>query len=103
MLARNKLFELLRHLIAVVIGVILVHDGRESIDWLTLKQNINLDQVCFLLACFFVVQGSIALSARLEHVEEVEDDLTQRHDIAQFHAVFRQIIHALHLPALGLA
>src|SRR5699024_5109936 len=103
LLARDELFKLLRHLIAVVISVVLVHDGRKRINWLALKQDIDLDQVCFLLACFLIVQGSIALSTGFEHVEEVENNLTQRHDIAQLHAVFRQVIHTLHLSTLGLA
>ena len=67
-----------------------------------MEQDIYLDQVGSLLASFLVVQRSVTLGARLQHIEEVKDDLTQWHGVAQLHAVLRQVVHATHLTTLGL-
>ena len=40
---------------------------------------------------------------RLQLVEEVEDDLTERHVVAQLDAVLAEVIHAEERPASGLA
>src|ERR1700722_8167672 len=55
LLARNQLFEPGGHLVAVGRRGILVHDGAESVDGLTLQQDVALAQVRFLLAGLLVV------------------------------------------------
>ena len=78
-------------------------DGREGIDRVAVEEDIHLDQVRLLLAGLLVVERGVALGAGFQHVEEVEDDFTQWHGVAQLHAVFGQVIHPAHLATLGLA
>src|SRR5699024_12339997 len=61
MLTRNQFLQLLRHLIAIVTSVAFVHDSGESINWFASEQDNNLDQVCFLLSSFLVVQATVAI------------------------------------------
>jgi len=55
-----------------------VHDLAERVHRLPLEQDVDLDQVGLLLAVGLVVQRRVAAGARLELVEEVEDDLRER-------------------------
>ena len=50
-----------------------------------------------------VVQRGVAAGARLQRVEEVEDDLGQRQRVAQLDAVVGQVVHAQQVAAPGLA
>src|ERR1700728_1063464 len=75
LLAWDELFESGGHLVAVCRGPILVHDGAERVDGLTLQQDVDLDQCRLLLAGFLVIEAGVAPSARFQRVEEVEDDL----------------------------
>ena len=63
-----------------------MHDRAERVNGLTLQQDVHLDQCGLLLAGFLVVQTGVAAGARLQRVEEVEDDLAQRHGVAQLDA-----------------
>ena len=56
LLPRNELAQLLRHLDAVVVGLVLVDDRAERVDRLSLEQDVDLDQVGRLLVVDLVVQ-----------------------------------------------
>src|SRR5271156_6277678 len=102
LLARNQLFQPGGHLVAISRGPVLVHDGAECVDSLTLQQDVDLDQRRLLLAGFFVIEAGVAASARLQRVEEVEDDLAQRHGVAQLDPLRRQVVHATQFATPGL-
>ena len=80
-----------------------MHDRGERVHGVALQQDVNLDQIGFLLAGVLVVERGVALSAGLQHVEEVEDDFTEWHVVAQLDAVLREVLHVLHGAALRLA
>ncbi|SKU54716.1 Uncharacterised protein [Mycobacteroides abscessus subsp. abscessus] len=61
-------------------------DGAERVDRLSLQQDVDLDQIGLLLAGLLVIQAGVAARARLQRVKEVEDDLAQRHRVAQLDA-----------------
>ena len=71
-------------------------DGAKGVDPLTVEQNVDLDQIRALPPVHLVVQGRIAAGARLQSVEEVEDDLRQRQYVAHLHARGRQVVHSRH-------
>src|SRR3954453_5243794 len=75
LLPRDELAQLLRHGHAVGIGLVLVHDGGEGVHRLALQQDVDLHQVGHLLPRRLVVEAGVAAGARLQLVEEVEDDL----------------------------
>ncbi len=45
LLARNELFELLGHLLAVLIGPVVVNNRREGIDRIARQQHVDLDEL----------------------------------------------------------
>ena len=71
-----------------------MHNGTESIHFVAVKQNVNLNQIGTLGAIRFIVQRRIAASARLELVKEVKDDFCQGQGVVHFHAGFAQVVHA---------
>ena len=42
---------------------VLVHDGAEGVDGLTLQQDVDLDQIGLLLARLLVIQAGVAAGA----------------------------------------
>src|ERR1700733_11402697 len=103
LLTRNELLEPGGHLVAVRRGRVLVHDGAERIDGLALQQDVDLDQCGFLLARLFVVEAGVAAGAGFQRVEEVEDDLAERHRVTQLDPFRRQVVHAAKFAAARLA
>ena len=80
-----------------------MHDGTEGVNGLALKQNIDLDQSRLLLTRLLVIQAGVATGPRFQRVEEVEDDLTQRHGVAQLDTFRREIVHAAEFSPSRLA
>src|SRR6478609_5488212 len=103
LLARNQFLEFGRHLVAVGERRILVHDRAERVNGLALQQDVDLHQLRFLLACRLVIEAGVAAGARLQRIEEVKDDLPQRHCVAQLHPLGRQVVHAAELAPPRLA
>src|SRR5664280_1498434 len=103
LLTRDQLAQLGGHRHAVRIGLVLVHDGAKGVHRLALQQDVDLDQVGGLLADRFVVQRGVAAGARLQRVEEVENDLPQRQRVAQLDPVRGQVVHAEQHPPAALA
>src|SRR5690606_3455617 len=103
LLPRDELLELPGHLLAVGVGLVPMHDRAERVHRLAVEQDVHLDQVGLLLAVRLVVEGRVAAGARLELVEEVEDDLGERQDVPDLHPVGGDVVHALELAAAVLA
>ena len=103
LLPRDQLLELAGHHHAVGVRLVLVHDRGERVDRLALQQDVDLDQVGGLLAGGLVVERGVALGARLQLVEEVEDDLGERQRVAHLDPVLGEVVHAEQGAALGLA
>ena len=78
-------------------------DGAEGVHLVPVEQDVDLDQVGVLGAVRLVVQGGVAAGARLQGVEEVEDDLRQRQHVVHLHAGLGEVVHALHGAATRLA
>ena len=64
-------------------------NSRESIHFLTLKQDIDLHQVSLFLTIELPVQGCISASTGLELIEEIKDDLGQRQAVPHLNAILR--------------
>ena len=78
-------------------------DGAEGVHLVPVEQDVDLDQVGVLGAVRLVVQGGVAAGARLQGVEEVEDDLRQWQHVVHLHAGLGEVVHALHGAATRLA
>src|SRR6266480_3458192 len=87
LLARDQLPQPGRHGNAVVACLVGVDDLAERVHRLALQQDVDLHQVGLGLAGGLVVKRGVAAGARLELVEEVEDDLGQGHRVADLHPV----------------
>ena len=78
-------------------------EHRERIDRVTREQDVELDERSGPHADELVVQGRVAAGARLQLVEEVEDDLGQRQVVGELDAVGAQVVHAGVVAAALLA
>ena len=96
MLSGNEFLEALRHAQTVGVGLVLVDDRTESVNSVSVEENIDLDEVSDLLAALVVVKRGVAASARFEVVEEVEDDLREGKLVVQLDAIFREVVHSSH-------
>src|SRR4029079_1606421 len=93
LLAWDEFLELAGHLVAVRGGSVFVHDRAERIDRLALAQDVDLDEIGFLVARLLVVKAGVSAGARLQRVEEVEDDFAQRHRVEQLPPPATQGMH----------
>ena len=87
LLTGNEFPQFLRHSHAVAVGLVLVHDGGEGVDRISVQQDVHFDEICGLLATGLVVQRCVSPRSRLELIEEVEDDLRQRQGVAHLDAI----------------
>src|SRR4051794_25576530 len=74
LLARDLRAQLLGQHAPDVIGLVAMHDHRERIDGIAGEQHVELRQVRGAQPADLVVQGGVAAGARLQLVEEVQDD-----------------------------
>ena len=88
LLSGDEFLEALRHAQTVGVGLVLVDDRTESVNSVSVEENIDLDEVSDLFATLVVVQRGVAASARFEVVKEVEDDLREGKLVVQFDAIF---------------
>ena len=82
-----------------------MHDRRERVDCLALQQDVDLHEIRGLRADLLVIEGGVAPGAGLQGVEEVEDDLAERHRVSQLDPRLGQVVHAAQriLAATGRA
>ena len=86
------------------VGLVLVDEHRERVDGVAGQQHVELDAVRRgPQAGQLVVQRRVAAGARLQLVEEVQDDLGQRQVVGELHALGGQVVHAGVLAAALLA
>src|SRR4029450_158804 len=72
-----------------------MHDRRKGVDRFALQQDVDLDQVSSLFPGRLIVQAGITPGTRLEGIEEIENDLSQRQGVANLNSIFGQIVHAV--------
>ena len=102
-LARDELLEFVGHLLAVVVGLVLVNDRAEGVDGIAVQENVDTDQRVLGVAVLLVIERGVTLRATLQLVEEVDDDFGERQPVVQLDALGREILHLRHLAATGLA
>ena len=68
-------------------------DHGERVDAVAGEQDVELDEVGCADADRLVVERGVTRRARLELVEEVEDDLRQRQVVAKLHPLWREVVH----------
>ena len=56
-----------------------MHDKRQRVHLIARKQDVELDELGGTVLVELVVERGIALGATLELVEEVQDELGERH------------------------
>jgi hypothetical protein len=93
LLPRDQLLELGGHHDAVGHRLVPVHDRAERVDRIAVQQDVDLDEVGLLLTDNVIVERGVAARARLELVEEVEDDLGERQRVAHLDTVLGQVVH----------
>src|SRR5215204_3075625 len=93
LLAWDQLFELLGQGAAALVGLVAVDDDGERVHGVAGDEDLDLHQVGGLVAEWLVVVGGVALCAALHGVEEVRDDLGQRHVVGELHPAGRDVLH----------
>ncbi len=102
-LSGDQLLELLGHPPAVVERLVAVHDRGEGVGRHGVEQQVDLDERRLAVAGRLVVEAGVALATALELVEEVDDDLGERHHVVQLDALGRQVLELVELAAALLA
>ena len=92
-LSRDDLLELVAQAAGQAIGLILVHDKRQRVHLVARKQDIEFDELGGTIFVELVVERGIALGAALELIEEVQDELGERHIEAHLDRFARQVDH----------
>src|SRR3954452_11053210 len=103
LLAGDAGAQLLGQRAAELVGLVAVDDHRERVHGIARQQHVELDEVGRPHAEQLVIQRRVAARARLELVEEVQDDLRQRQVVGDLHAVGAEEVHARVLAAALLA
>ncbi len=80
-----------------------MHDRAEGVDRLTLKKDVDLDQIGGLVTVWLVVERGVSAGLGLQLVEEVEHDLGQRQRVAHLDALLGEVVHPAQGAAPGLA
>ncbi len=70
-----------------------MHDKRQRVHLVTRKQDIELDELGGTVLVELIVKRGIALSAALELVKEVQDELGERHVEAHLDRLARKMDH----------
>src|SRR4029077_11767220 len=76
-LARNELLQPLAQRPPALLGIAAVDDEGERVDRLAVDQDVEQDDVAFLVAVDLIVEAGIAAADRFEAIVEIEDDLVQ--------------------------
>jgi len=76
LLSGYQLFELLTHAASQVVGIALVGEGGEGINWLAVEEDVELDELGRTEAVGMVVERGIALRDALQLVVEVDDNFS---------------------------
>src|SRR4029077_20285362 len=92
-LARDRFPQPRHQALALVVGEVAVDDDRERVDLVAGEQDVDLDQVRGLVADRFVVERGVAAGTALQQIEEVEDDLAERHVVADLDPLRAQVGH----------
>jgi hypothetical protein len=80
-----------------------VHDAAERVDRFAVQQHVHADQLARFVAERFVVERGVAPRARLQLVEEVEDDLGERELVVDLGSLGREVAHVDQLSTTRLA
>ena len=89
-LPRDQLAQPLGHLLPVRVGLRPVHDRAEGVDRLAVQEHVDADDVGLLIAPGLVVERCVAARARLQLIEEVEDDLGERQHVVHLGTLRRE-------------
>src|SRR6266852_5830282 len=96
-LPRNDPAELLGQALALLVGLVPVHDHRQGVHGIAVEQDVELDHVRLAELEEVVVEGGVALGDRLELVVEVHHDLGEREvelDVAPLAEVLERLVLA---------
>ena len=80
-----------------------MRDEAQRVHLIAVQEHVHLHQLARMVRRELIVQRGVALRARLERVEEVVDDLAQRHLVVQLHQPAVEILHVLVFAAQILA
>ena len=83
----NEFLQLDADLLAEVVGVVPVDQGTQSIDLVSVQQDVHLHQVALLVAVWEVVEGRVSAGDGFQLVVKVKDDFPQGHAEGEFHPV----------------
>ena len=70
-----------------------MHDKRKRVHLVARKQDIELDELGGAILVELIVERGIALGAALELIEEVQDELRERHIKAHLDRFAREVNH----------
>ena len=73
----------------------MVQNQWEGINGITIDKDIQLHQVCLLVAPKAVIERGIALGARFQLVIKVNDQFCQRHTVRQQDTLSLNVLHLL--------
>ena len=70
-----------------------MHDKRQRVHLVARKQDVELDELGGAIFIELIVERSVTLGAALELIEEVQDELSERHIKAHLDRFARQVDH----------
>ena len=101
-LAGNVILELFAQAARTGIRLILMCDEAQRVHLVAVEQHIDLHELAAAVAGKLVVKRGVALGVGLERVEEIVDDLVERHFVVQLDEVGIKVLHILELAAAFL-
>ena len=80
-----------------------MNDRAKCINRFACNQDVNLDKVSWFITNWLIIQAGITLGAALHLIEEVSDNLSERHAVLNLETLRGEVFHLDHLAAAGLA
>ena len=96
----DDIFELGSQGTPTTFGLVPVHDAGEGIHGLSIDEHLQLDHAVRAVACWLVVEGTVAARDGFDLVVEVDEDLVERQDSRDHDAPGVDGVGALHDAAL---
>ncbi|CAN4021999.1 Antirestriction protein (ArdA), partial [Dysosmobacter welbionis] len=99
----DVLLQLLAQPAGPGIRLVSVGDEAQGIHRIAVEFHVHLHQLAGPVAGELIIQRGVALGVGLQRIEEVVDDLVQRHLVVELHQIGVQVLHVLELPPPVLA
>ncbi len=102
-LARNQFSQAGNEFAAAFIGLIAMADERQRVHRFAADEDVEFDEIGFLISREVIIEGSIAARNAFQTVVKIQDNFVQREIVGEHHASGREIFKVFLHAALILA